>query len=145
MKRKIDFFDVFRESGRHLQITPSGAAWNKLERRLEAQKKRRRRLQIISITGIAATILLLVVLAALIPVLSHRQVAGDSGTLPQGVIFEARTSVSATDLGDVKAVEFSRINALQFASVEEGAPEKDLIVNAQIRTAKKADKVKISK
>ncbi len=139
MKRKIDFFEVFRESGRNLKITPSGSAWSKLERRLEA-KKRRRRLLLLNATGVAATILLLIGLGALLSVLSNRQHIDPafSDTILAPVQLQQPEPASATDSLYLYKVEFSRQHLQETNLIEEGSRDQKLVLSLQAETGSKS-------
>lgn len=131
MKKRRDFFDAFRESGQHLQITPSRSSWRKLERKLEAQK-RRRRIQMYGIAGIAAILGLMLALAAIMPLLNKKQETPFSvGENPAPKSLEMLLPVSKTDTAALPSLEFSTPKRREVRAVEEGSRGKKLEVTGK--------------
>lgn len=67
-----DLYDLFRENAGKISENPSPQAWRRLERRLESKKKKRGPVYLKSSLAIAATILVLIVVAGLITVMVTR-------------------------------------------------------------------------
>lgn len=131
MKKGRDVFDAFRESGQQLKITPSGSAWRKLERKLNAQR-RRRRIQIYGITSIAAVIALAVALAAILPLLQPRQETTPLAYMenPSPKSFEM-LNPAEDDAEPIRAVEFSRLHGKAIRPIAEGSSSRKLVLAFQ--------------
>lgn len=128
MKKRTDFLEAFRKSGQDLKITPSTSAWRKLEQKLDA-RRHRRRVQLYSISGIAAAIALVVTLAAVLTLLDNSRQKTEALNNPAPRSFETLTADA--DVQTVKAVEFSRQNAQSVRPIAEGSSKQKLVLALQ--------------
>ena len=136
MKKRRDVFDAFRESGQELKVTPSGSAWRKLDRKLDA-RRHRRRVQFYGIASIAAVIALVVALAAILPMLDNaRQKAYAENANPAPQSFETLTPVLEADEVPIWAVEYSRQQERAARPIAEGSSDRKLLLAFQVESDK---------
>lgn len=141
MKNRKDFFDAFREGSQQLRQTPSSSAWRKLEQKLEA-RRRRRRVQIYRLSGIAAAIALLTTLAIFIPSLQKTKASlAFENPVPQSI--ETLSPVQESDAETIKAIEFSRRYQSAPSNIVEGNSSQKLVlayhVDKQSKTIEEAN------
>jgi len=120
MARKRDIFDFFRNSQHRLNEAPPAHAWRRLERRLDAYRNRNR-VSHYRALGMAAGILVLVILAGLVALSLGRRQA-----VPSALEDLAATDAGRDGLRSVLAVQQAQEH-LQYP-ISEGAPGQKLIL-----------------
>lgn len=128
MSRNRDVFDFFRDNQQRLNETPPVRSWRRLERRLDAHR-RRNRISRYRVLGMVAGILLLIVLVGLVSLILGRQ---------QSLLLAANRQAAPTALEDLTVTDADRaglraVMAVQRAQehrqypISEGAPGQKLI------------------
>ncbi len=135
MAQPKNLYDLFREQRDQLQQHPSPENWRRLERRLDARRRRRQMKPRYRSLGMVAAIALIAVIAMLFALLFDRQPApmlSESEPLPRQ--FE-ELHVEDSDPVLLEKVAFTRRHQDRLSQpIAEGEPDKKLTVTTHYRS-----------
>ena len=128
MTRKRDVFDFFRDNQHRLNEAPSAHSWRRLDRRLDAHRRRNRPSRY-RVLGMVAGILVLVILVGLVSLSlgrqQNQQLAFNKQAVPTGLEDLAVTDADRDGLRTVLAVQHAQEHRRQ--PISEGAPGQKLV------------------
>ena len=133
MSNKKDMFDLFRESEQQLTERPSSKAWQRLEARLDENKKKqneqKKSVLYRRLLAVAAVAILLVT-AGLAVLLQQKSNPNLTASAEMPSILEDLSFYKNNDNEPLKVVEFTRKHVSQLANpIEEGSLDKKLRPN----------------
>lgn len=125
---KKDMFDLFRESEHKLEQRPSSSAWQRLETRLDNQKRPRRFNFFPKIMSIAAVILLLITVGLAILLQQNGTYSTLMASTKTPTIFEDLSAYRTTSEEPLRVMEFTHKHIVRLANpIEEGSIKKKLL------------------